>query len=65
MDNFNTIDNEDDLSANHYDLNDSEIREMLQRREDYLSGKMMVISWNEIKERNSKSEIKNPNSEIH
>jgi len=65
MDNFYTINNEDDISANHYDLNDAKIREMLQRREDHLSGKMTVISWNEIKKRYSKSEIKNPNSEIH
>jgi hypothetical protein len=37
--------------SDDYVLNDAEIKEMLQRKEDYLSGKVKATPWSEIKKR--------------
>jgi hypothetical protein len=64
MNNSDNTCEKDDMSAYGHDLPDVEIKEMLQRKEDYLFGKVKATSWNEIKKRYSKSEIENPKSEI-
>jgi hypothetical protein len=37
--------------SDDYILNDTEIAEMLQRKEDYIAGKTTSKPWNEIKKR--------------
>ena len=37
--------------SDDYILNDAEVQEMLQRKEDYVAGKIMSKPWSEVKKR--------------